>query len=494
VTSLYFTPIGLFAAAALVSTISIRPLWFGWCLPVIATLQTHALFVITAGDVKLGASLFNGAMFVASGYLVMQLVTHRGRDTVLSILRERTMGIWAVFTVYSLLAAAVCPVIFSGIPVAVQLDHNSVYTPLAPLKPNLNNLAQAVNSIGVFLVLLAIRLVSAHHGVIATAKSMAAGVVFAAIFTILINLLQRAHYVGLIALDLSYWASNPSMIQSYDIDFAAIGSHRRTALPFIEPSYAGAWFGAIAAGALTLFSLVKRWAAISGTVFVLSILSLVSTMSATGWLSFGVWLALFSLVVFSLLTFNSVKPSRYLEPIALARAAVVIGMLLALAGLILLLVPTLRDAVFQIGSKWSELLGTPSDSIPSRGGINSDALAAFTSSYGLGMGTGSVKASGFFHGLLANGGIIGSIAFVLALCSQAVGAFHNFLSTDKSRNTLLFALFGATSCLFIALAGGISDQNWPVLWVFIALGYLVSVDITSTELTRVEVRGANEPH
>jgi hypothetical protein len=475
------TTIGLITLLILCAASARRPLLLLWCLPMLATLQTHALFIATLGEVRLGASLFNGAMLVAGTFLLIHCLTRRGRDDLLAAVRDRLVLAWLAFATVSVVTACVLPTIFQGTMIAAQVNHTSVYTALTPLAPNLNHLAQAVNAVGMIVILVAVGFISRRNGAEPVARALFGGFILAAVFACSVSVLQRAHYLGLISLDLARWATNPSLLQSFDIDYAAFGAFRRTALPFIEPSYASAWFAASAAASFALVCFASGWKRTSSVAFILSVAALANTISATGYIALTLWTMLFVLVTLglTLLHWSGILPLQRAR--ALIFATLVQGALMIVAAALTLYFAALQDLLWQVGSKWTELTVAFANGGPTRGSLNASAIDAYVTSKGLGLGTGSVKASGFLHGLIANVGVLGTSLFLLALTLQTKRAVSVLRTARVATLHMSLAYLAATSCLLISLAGGISDQNWPVLWVLIFFGYAISLCAGSGE-------------
>jgi hypothetical protein len=487
------TVMGVLTCITLLTSLLFRPLSFFWCLPALATLQTFALFVVVRGEMKLGASLFNGAMLVAGLFLVARTASRSRRLDLVAVLADRSARIWMLFAAVCIVSAICFPALFSGSMVATQIDHTSVYTPLTPLSPNMNHLAQAVNSIGMLVILMMVGVTCRQYGAKPVARSLILGLVLAALVACSVTLLQRAHYLGVVSFDIASWATNPTVLQSFDTDHAAFGAFRRTALPFIEPSYASAWFAAVAAASFATICFASDWNKASCLIFLVSFAALMNTLSATGFLAFAVWAGLFVTLTYGMVLLRWLKIGTPYWSNALTRAASIQALLLTIGLTAVFASAELRGLLGQVGSKWTELAVVPPDDTPTRGMLNSNAMSAFFVSRGLGLGVGSVKASGFFHGLLANVGIAGTLLFIAALAVQSKRAFHLLTHTGGLRDVSIAYLAGM-SCLLISLAGGISDQNWPVLWIMIFLGYAISLcDGVDTDVPIPTRRDSHEP-
>ena len=108
----------------------------------------------------------------------------------------------------------------------------------------------------------------------------------------------------------------------------------------------------------------------------------------------------------------------------------------------------------------SEKLGDVTDR-GVRARSNQQALSIARDSYGLGVGSGSNRASNYFLSLLTNTGLLGTLAFLSAVALPWVGLARSQTVADDPK---VFVL-GATACMLVSVAGGIPDQNWPPLWI-----------------------------
>ena len=150
------------------------------------------------------------------------------------------------------------------------------------------------------------------------------------------------------------------------------------------------------------------------------------------------------------------------------------GATILIFGGLFLASPSLQNASKVIGSKIVELRSDDAQQGFHRGDANKHALHLLYQTKGLGVGAGSNRTSGFLHGLLGNLGLLGTALFLTALIYQVRKNILQLrvVSTDSQR--AIVAHLAALSCLLIAMVGGISDQNWPVLWVLLIWGHLLS--------------------
>lgn len=486
------TLIGTLVLTSLFFAAITRPLLFLCLLPTIALMQTFALLTVSSGSSSIGVGLFVAVVLVSFTQLLLLCRSHAGRKTLLKVANADTsLAAWFAYTAVSVAAAALLPIVFAGVEVTAMHGHSAGAPPTA-LTHNLNHLAQALNVMGMFVIGFHVRSLSLAYGHRQAALALAAGFIVAIAASVLCGGYQRAVYLGIATVDWSLWATNPSVIQSFDSDYGAFRGIRRGALPFIEPSYAGAWFAAMATGSFALFCFGRIWWKSFGVVFALCTVALLNTLSSTGIIAFGAWMAGFSLLTSTLVLFRLANVWQHKLPASLLRAVLIQAATVFVVAASVYCFPDIRDSLYQAVSKLTQITAAPPPDTATRGTLNTQAIAAFVASRGLGLGMGSVKASGFVHGLLANVGVAGTLLFFLALALQTKRVFRVLAHTDCLRDVSIAYLAGM-SCLLISLTGGISDQNWPVLWVMIFLGYAISLcDDVDTGLPSPTRRDSHE--
>ena len=278
----------------------------------------------------------------------------------------------------------------------------------------------------------------------------------------------------MVPLDPTFWATNPSLIQSFDSIYGEFLGFRRVSLPFIEPSYAGAWFAAGVAAMYAVACLFRfSFLGILG-LFVFSG-ALANTFAATGMLALLLWFLGFVGILLGSLGYRMFHPSAA-DALVRTRSVLLCGATILIFGGLFLASPSLQNASKVIGSKIAELRSDDAQQGFHRGDANKHALHLLYQTKGLGVGAGSNRTSGFLHGLLGNLGLLGTALFLTALIYQVRKNILQLrvVSTDAQR--AIVAHLAALSCLLIAMVGGIADQNWPVLWVLLIWGHLLSAD------------------
>lgn len=467
-----FTSIGAALLAALCFVALVRPVWCIAFLPLAAVLQTHALAIVSLGGVTHGVSLFNGMMLFA-GLQILVLAASKARaEAFSSAIRQPGFLLWALFALVSVVGALVLPMAFEGLPVIQMYGNELLSQPFKPLKLNINHIAQSINTVGNVVCLFQVAFMSKIYGQKVALKVFACGFVAAAAVSIAIAVYQRAFYFGMVPLDPTFWATNPSLIQSFDSIYGEFLGFRRVSLPFIEPSYAGAWFAAGVAAMYAVACLFRfSFLGILG-LFAFSG-ALANTFAATGMLALLLWFLGFVGILLGSLGYRMLRPPAA-GALVRTRSVLLCGATILIFGGLFLASPSLQNASKVIGSKIAELRSDDAQQGFHRGDANKHALHLLYQTKGLGVGAGSNRTSGFLHGLLGNLGLLGTALFLTALIYQVRKNILQLrvVSTDAQR--AIVAHLAALSCLLIAMVGGIADQNWPVLWVLLIWGHLLS--------------------
>lgn len=486
----------LLIAAALLALL--RPSWGPafWLVlaPLCAVWQAPAALIITLpGGAKHGVSpfLFWGALawLILAAEALARVVRGGWRGALAVYAPARwtlPLAAFAFFLLYGMLTAVTLPFLFEGTPVHLLGRIEGDTIPPEPLRWNLGHAAQMANAIAALaLLLLAVASTRAR-------SALLIGTLGAAILSIGVQLLQRAATFGWVTFPMALFPLNPSYNQHFgptgrvDSPFA-----ERVSLPFIEPSYASAWFAAIGIGALWAL-LFLRWPSR------LSVSRLPRSVRAVPWLrSSFVSLALFGLAIAAAAGMVSARGTTGLAAFVIA-SAVSIGLLVFiphrrwLVGLVIVVLGGL-GLMAQIGhldpDRLAARLGIHlpaeyakvqdhlrSDSPPEAAGRRASdrrAWVLLAETWGLGVGLGSHRPSGYLHAVAANTGLIGLACFLVAFGAwlRRQGSLLRGQATP-ARAGVAAGFF----TLFIAMLGGIPDVLWPQLWVALVLACSVEAD------------------
>lgn len=400
------------------------------------------------------------------------------------VFRDTLVRVWAVFLLFSIVSSVTLPFIFEGVNLYTLVAREGVAIPVRPLSFGLAHLAQIVNALG--LLALFLLLAVARHEQSETksrlfnadaAAALRIGVVVAGTLAVATTLAQRAASLGYGTIPEWLFPQNPSYEHAFgSFGRSAQGWAERASLPFIEPSYASITYAALSIGlwiAATLFiwqkpqvrltetkkNRLKRYITAVGLMLI-SIASVFALFSSRG--NSGILAFIFGIPC-SLALLLICKQWRALL-IALLSVAFVTSTLVLLQDH----VPTqikryaqnaARETILKVEYERSI---ASDETVLSRSNSNRHALFVLTQTYGLGAGMGSNRASGYFHSILSNLGIVGAILLLTALGSTAWRIYKRPTATGVA------ALTGLAT-LLVGVGAAVSDQNWPVLWAVIAL-------------------------
>lgn len=445
----YFLP--LLVAVALLRT--------QWLLPAAfaaAILQSPAALVVTVNAGRYGVTPFNVAALFIALHLTWRVVLRRHIDLGAAAVRL-TLAVWALFTAVSVVGAVVLPRLFAGMPVYLLADPVGFDAAMTPLRPTVVNWVQAVNSLTMLMLFVyALQLPDRAR----LLQRCLCGLGLALAVSVLVGVYQRLGWMGVVSHPHEFWASNPSYVQMWSTPF---GSFERVSFPFVEPSFASAWFAAMAGGMMTWYFFGKRWWWLGGLGALICALALLNTLGYTGLLAFAAFvLALSIWVVFIALRRVALRRKLFVR-LTIAVAVTVVAIITTISWLEN---SPYRTSVVTAGAMLHNKLAQIADS-GVRANSNRQALVIARDSYGLGVGSGSNRASNYFLSLITNTGVAGLSLFLFALCVQWLAVAKSRAIQDDQKAFVL----GATVCMLIAVAGGIPDQNWPPLWIVLLTGF-----------------------
>lgn len=424
-------------------------------LVVAAALQSPAVVNIPIGEGVYGVTPFNTvALFILIDLLGRMA---RGGLDLGEGAARRVLLLWFAYGAWAVAGALVFPWLFEGVTVYAPITKEGADAIPVALHWGLSNLAQSVN----LLVLLGVMLwlVGQRHDP-ALPRRLLAGFAVALLFSALVGLHQRLAWNGLLPLAESVWASNATYSQNYILH---AGPVPRVSWPFTEPVYVSAWFAALFGGFVTLFIVGRN----SNRVLVGALVAgfaLINTLGATGILAIGVYSGLMLMVVLWLMFFHPTLRGRLVYQLVLA--SLVFASVLLAAYLVLRHYGLLDRAAIALQNL---LVGkNPTMWGDIRPHADERAWMLLRETWGLGVGMGGNRASGYLAGLVSNVGIPGAVLFILALVAQLRLLVPR--SGARIKDCALF-LLGGTSCALVAVAIAIPDLNWPALWIFILASF-----------------------
>lgn len=429
-----------------------------WLLPLLcvaAVLQSPSAIDLHLGDGRYGLTPFVvAALFCLLDLLRRWIQGERPLPPMRSL--PPWLLAWLAFVIWSLLATLLWPWVFAGALVQAPLGADGMDGPLTPLRWSASNAAQLVNLLLIAGVAVWTLRVGGDSGL---PRRFLLGVVAALAVSVLVGLQQRLAWNGLLPMWEGFWASNPS----YDQNFRTwAGPVPRVSWPFVEASYASAWFAALLGGFVALFLAdVRRHRALLGIL--VAMFALGNTLGATGFLAalaFGV------LALVAVLAALAAAP-RLREGLCyrIALGTLVLGCVGLATHLVLRHYGLLEGASQALDSLLEGRNQTVLGDV--RPEANWQALRVLADSWGLGVGMGSNRASSYLATLLSNRGLVGVLLFLTAVVLQ-FWALAMQIRRRPSAPAVFF--FGSGLAALIAVSIAIPDQNWPVLWMLLLGG------------------------
>ena len=433
-----------------------------WILPLLcaaAVLQAPALATVRVAGLDLGIS-----PFLAMSLLVALDLLMRGpayvRTACVHALSESPTRQWLWFIAATALGGLLLPFVFAGTAVLAPLNKHELEMVAEPLVFSINHIAQVGQALLIGVLLL---WVSALRRDPDLAHRLFVGVAIATALAAAIGLQQRLAWNGLVPLGSQFWASNPTYAQNWE---TLAGVVPRVSWPFVEPSYASAFFAAAFGGFFSLFLAdLHRHKALAAAMVCL--FALANTLGATGVMAVLVYVAVVSLIcLIAVISRRRWAGGLFYRFCLSALAATCV----CLVGYLVLrhydLLDAARSAAENVMAGRSQ---TVLGDIRMQADLHSWRLISET--WGLGVGLGSHRGSSFLLSLAAVGGVLSVVLLVLALTVQFTRLVQR--AVRRAEPPAVFFLGGGATAMVAAFIA-IPDQNWPVLWIFL-LGGLASV-------------------
>lgn len=441
-----------YLAVAIVVGLGFRPAILA-LLVVSAVLHAPAVVVLDFGGARFGLSAFLVTCVLVGADLLRRVVARRTlqmqpHDALVPSL------IWFGLLGWTVAGSMLLPHLFEGMPVHLLSAREPVMEPPRPLRWDAGHLGQIVNAVCLLLVLVYLHQLNSRKAL----RALIPGFAWAILLSVCIGVYQRLAMLDLVSWYPEFWGSNPSYNQNFLVPTYGpnIG---RVGLPFAEPLYAGVWFAVASAAALCwwIYGRCPRRRALAAILCVLSLGGLANSMGTAGIAAFAGFVAL--LVVFHAWHGRSLTSTFTSVALVLPLA---VGMLAAAALLLLILsghatwFADWSDSGYRwIHDKYVELFqGYRRDA-------DREAIRVLAATWGLGAGSGSLRASGYFTSMLGNAGLPGLALFVAALWATAGAVYRR----RREIGTAATAWGGAIIALLIGIGGGIADQAWPVAWI-----------------------------
>lgn len=357
---------------------------------------------------------------------------------------------WGVFSAF------IMPRIFAG--TVVSSPRPSGGDQVAPLQWSLSNLAQAgyltLNTTAVLYALKTIRTAQA-------ATRLLNAFYWAVAIVIVVGFAQ--YFANALGLDFPYelFNNNPGYMQGFDQEIDYV---RRINSTFVEPSFAGSFLSAVAAGLLASFLSGRRGLMRALAIFMVAVVLLLTT-ATTGLATLG------AMLLVLLIFFNPFRKQGNKDH-SLGRTWVLLGTMLAGAGLMLYFNPDLLQAALEVTVEKLE-----SFSFVQRVLSDLFAMSIFLKTGLLGVGLGSSRSSSLLTTMFSTVGVVG--VSLLGIILYRVNKLFPGRSASASLQICFWGFWG----LLVAHAIAIPDLNRPALW---ALGLLLLVHLNVGVIVRVK--------
>jgi len=364
-----------------------------------------------------GATITPPHLFLA--FLIFRVVQQRhGGAALLEALTLKRSGGWLVVAVaYGLIVSALAPSLFPDILVyAFSRGEAGVYVRLEPLNYGSSLITQGVYAIGAVLLIAA--------GTVLMQRPKAAEHVLRGIFyCTLLNLL-------FVVVDLvSYYSGSGDLLSFVRTgDYAQLyqfeGGLKRIAGSFTEPS-AFAAYSCVLLGFWSSLWMQRFRSGLSGLLALATLCALLLSTSSTAYVAVTVLLTL--LAASDMMAPLSRRQSkRFAFIVAVTPVLLFCGLLLALFN------PAFVDAVAALIDE-TVFNKANSGSGVERLAWSTQAWQNFVDTYGIGIGIGGARASGYVMVLLSNIGLVGTAAFgVFVYRTLSRAYFHPVAEDDQA--------------------------------------------------------------
>jgi hypothetical protein len=372
----------------------------------------------------------------------------------------RKLGLLGFFLVYVVFTAIIYPRFFRGDVMLYSLNAAVAESPVHPTSANFTQTLYLLTSIGIaFAFAVAARNPAFRELYLRTVLIAAVLLVASGVINLTLNavgelsLLEPFHNASYASLDTVQLAGQYRVVGLMP-EASAYGGATCTVLSFLVFNY-------------RYFKLPNKRVLLPGLILLLGSMTVLST-SSTGYLGLIVLIGLAAgRIVFNLLLIPIRSHSRLRKTTYLVLFLMTVLMLLVLFGPLLF-------------SKYQDLLNTvlfkktTSSSYQERTRWSVAGLHAFYSTYGIGVGVGSVRTSNWFVNILASTGVFGVFLF-FAFALRLFIPFRGRNWPDENRgfsNSLKLCLIPAA--IMVGVSGTTPD---PGVWVMSVFGLLYGLQL-----------------
>jgi hypothetical protein len=253
--------------------------------------------------------------------------------------------------------------------------------------------------------------------------------------------------------------NNVGFNQGYD---QGIGDWDRVSSTFSEPSYAGAFLGAIAAGLLAGYLRGKR-TALQLILFLAVCLVLLETTATTGYATLAATAGLLFIY------FNPFAGQRHARRFIAQGWSAIIG--IACVGGFFFITPKLSQAAVASSADKVQSL-----SFMFRIAADFQAMSVVRNTFGLGAGLGSNRPSSFVTSLLSNVGIVGTLLFASAI--YLLFKIFPGKNAPPSLQITFFSFIG----LLVGQMTSLPEITLPITWALLMI-VMVQLSVAFTAST-----------
>jgi hypothetical protein len=432
-----------------------RPAWLFPFLIVSAVLHAFAVVIIGPATLSVGLGISPWLFTCSLIFIHFIIVITRNRRLEFALGASRPLKLlfwgWMVFIGWCVISAFTLPYIFEGTPVHRLSNFGGFDGPLESLVWNRVNAIQAVSA--AIIGMLFIYILNIPGGV-NLSKGIVIGFILAALLSICISIFHSLEMSGIsIPLTFLHQSLNPS----YNPGFDGV----RAFFPFSESSYSSVWYSALLFGGLVIYIFTQRvW---GGMFFIIAgVVGLLISLGGTGLAGSALALLLLFVVIVAALIKGIVSVRHVLLRIVIL-LAILVALVIAFES-----APKSRSilpAVYK--SIQSIVQQRATGPISYRGQSNWDAIAITKSTWGLGGGLGSNRASSYLLSMMSNIGLPGIALFLLLATYQT----YLLLINPRISKTIRAFVLGGTVAMFSGMTIGIPDLMFPAWWIWLLAGF-----------------------
>lgn len=424
----------------------------------------QATSIINFPSINIGISPYLFITIIIFFSLVFQIFRNKLRFTY-SVQIKSILLLLVVFLIFSLLSGFIFPLLFNGVRViSPKLGIESINS-LVPLKLGLNNFSQSIYLFLNFILIIYFLVnVRSQRDINYLLKS----IYYSGLIVVFFGFYQELAFKFNLPYPNSILYSNIGYAQGYD---QLIGNNlKRINSTFLEPSIAGSFLSSFSVFLYFYYINTKKIVHLISMLSTLLVLWL--TTSSTGYLTIVFFIIMYSIIKLFISFFkNKVHYKLFFA----------VGFLINLVLFLLFFSSTFKTMVYDI---LLNKVGSYSYNI--RQSANIYSFEILKNTFGLGVGLGSNRPSGFYYYLLSNVGVLGTFLFLGIIVLLYLKSYKfSKSSVGSNQNIYLNGISWVFLCILFSKFIAIPDLNDQIFWVYFAL--LVSVlNLTKLDLAKIK--------